>query len=315
MRALVTGSEGFVGGHLRRELEAHGYEVVGLDLRPGRGTLAVNLLDADAVKDAVCAVRPDAVFHLAGQADVAKGWREPRLTMELNVIAAINLLEALRAACPEARAVLVGSADQYGNLGAAGERVSEELTLRPQNPYAVSKKAQEDMARVYARAYGMNVCMTRSFNHGGAGQREGFIIADFAAGIARVERGLASAVRVGNLSAKRSFTHVKDVARAYRLIAERGERGEVYNVGSGTVYSAQEILDRMLAMAVCPIPVERDPGRMRPSDTPVIRCDASKLTARTGWEPAYSIDDILADTLAYYRQTVASQTRKGEEHF
>lgn len=305
MRALITGSAGFVGGYLRRELEAHGYEVVGLDLRAGERTLAVDLLDADAVKDTVCEVRPDAVFHLAGQADVARSWREPRLTVELNVIAAVNLLEALRAACPEARAVLVGSSDQYGDLGAAGERVSETLALRPQSPYAVSKKAQEDMARVYARAYGMNVCMTRSFNHGGAGQHEGFMIADFAAGVARVEKGLASAVRVGNLGAKRDFTHVKDVARAYRLIAERGARGEVYNVGSGTVYSAQEILDRLIAMAACPVPVEQDPGRMRPSDAPVIRCDRSRLTAQTGWEPAYAIDDILADTLAYYRRTVA----------
>lgn len=302
MRALITGSQGFVGRYLRRELEESGYEVVGLDIQPGEGAVQADLLNPEQLAAAVRQAEPDAVFHLAGQADVARSWKIPQKTMEINVLAAVNLMEAVRAFNPSVRMVLVGSSDQYGNLGEAGRMVSESLATHPQTPYAVSKKAQEEMARVYVRAYGMNICMTRSFNHGGAGQRLGFLIPDFASGIVKVERGEAKSLKVGNLTSRRDFTHVKDVARAYRLIGEKGKPGEVYNVGSGVTWSAQEILDKLCAMAVCPIPVEQDPARMRPSDTPVICCDHTKLTTDTGWQPQIPLEDILSDTLREWRE-------------
>lgn len=302
MKALVTGSLGFVGKYLRSELEENGYEVTGLDIREGENTLCVDLLDAEAVLSAVRSVAPDIIIHLAGQADVGASWRIPQKTFEINVLCAVNLMEAVRQTNPAIRMVLVGSSDQYGSLGERGKSVSEMQLTDPQTPYAVSKKAQEDIAKVYAKAYGLNVCMTRSFNHGGAGQREGFLIPDFSAGIVRVEKGQQSCLRVGNLTSKRDFTHVRDIVRAYRLIAEKGQSGEVYNVGSGRAYSAQEILDTLRSMAACPIPVEQDAAKMRPSDTPVICCDHSKLTAHTGWEPQYGMQDILTDTLAYYRE-------------
>ena len=300
MRALVTGSQGFVGGYLRRELEQNGYEVTGIDTHPGTGVVQADLLDGERLINLVKDFAPDAVFHLAGQ--VARSWREPRKTAESNLIAAINLMEAVRRGASAAHVVIVGSSDQYGSLGEAGRSVSEDTPVWPQTPYGVTKLAQEQMAQVYAKAYGLHICMTRSFNHGGAGQREGFLIPDFAAGVARVEKGLAKTVKVGNLDSRRDFTHVRDVVRAYRLLAEKGWPGEIYNVGSGVTYSAQEILDRLCAMASCPIPVEPDPARMRPSDTPVVCCDHSKLTAHTGWEPAISMDEILSDTLEYWRK-------------
>lgn len=301
MRALITGSQGFVGQYLRQELEASGYEVVGLDLQPGQGAVQADLLNPEQINATVKQAKPDAVFHLAGQADVAKSWKIPQKTMEINVIAAVNLMEAVRAFDPSVRMVMVGSSDQYGNLGEAGRLVSEQLETNPQTPYAVSKKAQEEMARVYVRAYGMNICMTRSFNHGGAGQRLGFLIPDFASGIVKVERGEAKSLKVGNLTSRRDFTHVRDVVRAYRMIAEKGKPGEVYNVGSGVTYSAQEILDKLCEMAVCAVPVEQDPARMRPSDTPVICCDHAKLTRDTGWQPQIPLEDILSDTLRCWR--------------
>lgn len=300
-KALVTGSQGFVGYYLRQELERNGYEVTGLDLRAGAGAIVADLLDGAQVHAIIKQVSPDAVFHLAGQASVAKSWSIPQKTMEINVIASINLMEAVRVVSPACRMVLVGSSDQYGNLGAAGSRVTEDLSTNPQTPYAVSKKAQEEMASVYVRAYGMNICMTRSFNHGGAGQRKGFLIPDFASGIVAVERGEVPRLLVGNLTARRDFTHVRDIVRAYRLIAERGRSGEVYNVGSGITYSAQEILDKLCALATCPIPVRQDPGKIRPSDTPVICCDHTKLTRDTGWEPELSMDSIIHEVLDSWR--------------
>ena len=300
-KALITGSQGFVGHYLRRELEANGYAVTGLDRRDEPDTVVADLLNEERIRQVIADLAPDAVFHLAGQASVARSWQVPQKTVEMNVVAAINLMEAVRASVPTCRMVMVGSSDQYGSLGDAGQRVDETMDMHPQTPYAVSKKAQEEMVQVYVRAYGMNICMTRSFNHGGAGQAKGFLIPDFASGVVAVERGEASCLRVGNLTARRDFTHVRDVVRAYRLIAEKGRQGEVYNVGSGTTHSAQEILDLLRSMAKCQIPVEQDTAKMRPSDTPVICCDHSKLTQDTGWQSEESLDTILRETLAYYR--------------
>ena len=198
--------------------------------------------------------------------------------------------------------MLVGSSDEYGNLKEKGQLVSEDTPVQPMTPYAISKIAQEQMGKAYVKAYGMKICMTRSFNHGGAGQKPGFMIPDFCQGIVKVERGEADAVSVGNLTSKRDFTHVKDIVRAYRLIAEKGRPGEVYNVGSGVTYSAGEVLDRLIGMAKVPVPVKQDPARMRPSDTPVICCDNGKLKKDTGWEAEMSLDDILRETLDYYRR-------------
>lgn len=302
MRALITGSQGFVGKYLCAELLVNGYEVVGLDRNPGDNCVQADLLDARQVQAAIEAVQPEVIFHLAGQADVAKSWREPQLTFEINVVGAVNLLETVRNVNPAIRLLLVGSSDEYGNLGEAGRNVTEDIQLKPQTPYAVSKKAQEELAAVYARAYGLNVICTRSFNHGGAGQGLGFMIPDFASGIAKVEKGLADKLLVGNLEARRDFTHVKDVVKAYRLIAESGQCGEVYNVGSGVTYSAGEILTKLCAMAKCEIVVEQDLSKMRPSDTPVICCNNAKLVKDTGWQPDFSIDDILQDTLADWQK-------------
>ncbi len=301
MRALITGSEGFVGRYLRAELTAAGYQVTGLDRTEGPGCVRCDLNDAEVLRETIREIRPEAVFHLAGQADVGKSWKDPAGTFLINTVGAAHLLEALRQEAPEAGVLMVGSADQYGRLGERGLSVREDMETRPQSPYAISKKAQEELGLLYARSYGMRVFATRSFNHGGAGQRQGFMIPDFAAGIVRVERGEEPALRVGNLEARRDFTHVKDVVRAYRLIMERGKSGEIYNVGSGKTWQVREVLDRMRGMASREIPVVPDPSRMRPSDTPVICCDRSKLTRDTGWEPEHSLEEMLRDTLEDFR--------------
>ncbi len=306
-KALITGSEGFVGKYLRQELEENGYEVTGLDLFPGPNTLVADLLDPEQISTIIRNEKPDCVFHLAGQANVGKSWQIPQKTIEINVNAAINLMEAIRQFSPDTSLLLVGSSDQYGNLKEAGVSVSEETPMKPMNPYAISKVAQEQMGRAYAKAYNLKICMTRSFNHCGAGQKSGFIIPDFASGIVKVERGEQDALLVGNLTSRRDFTHVKDIVRAYRLIVEKGQPGETYNVGSGTTYSAQELLDKLLALSAKPVPVRQDPSRMRPSDTPVICCNHSKITKDTGWEPNIPFETMVEEILLYYRKLKAEE--------
>ena len=301
MKALITGSEGFIGTHLSRELEEHGYDVVRCSLAGGEGFTAMNILDPEMVSKVIADTCPDILINMAGQANVGLSWKKPQLTVSLNTIGLINVLEAVRSVNPEMRVIAVGSSDEYGSLEERGANVTEDIPIKPITPYAISKAAQENFAQLYNRAYGMNICMIRLFNLGGPYQGKGYMISDFASGIADVEAGKKEFLSVGNLESARDFTHVRDAAKACRLIAEKGHTGEIYNVSSGTTHTAQEVLDLLLAMANKEIQVKQDPARMRPSDTPVVCGNHDKLTAHTGWIPEYSMEDILKDSLEYWR--------------
>lgn len=308
MKALITGAEGFLGHYLVPELEGNGYETVRCTLPPQEGYTTMDILKPDQVREVIAKEKPDVIFHLAGQSNVGISWKQPALTMETNAVGFINVLDAVREVNPQMRVVAIGSSDEYGNLREAGDNVTEEVAVHPMTPYAASKVAQENIGLLYNRAYRMNICMVRSFNHGAAHQIRGFMLTDFASGIAEIEAGKRDVLKVGNLDSARDFTHAKDAVRAYRLIAEKGRAGEIYNVGSGRPYKAQEILDKMIALAKCEIKVEQDPARMRPSDTPVIRCNHDRLTEDTGWMPELTMDDIVSDVLNDWRARIA----KGE---
>ena len=306
MKALIPGGTGFIGAHLCRELEAHGYEVIRCGRRSTAGQIALDIMDADAVRETVAQTMPDVLINMAGQANVGLSWKAPQQTVALNTIGMINILEAVRELKPSMRVIAIGSSDEYGSLKERGMNVTEDTPINPMTPYAISKEAQEHFAQLYTRAYDMNICMIRQFNLCGAQQARGFMVSDFASGVAAVEAGLSDHLSVGNLRSARDFTHVEDAVRAYRLIAEKGHPGEIYNVCSGKTYTAHEILDKLLALSRCEIRVEQDPARMRPSDTPVICGNHDKLTAHTGWLPERSLDDMLCDTLAYWRVRAAT---------
>ena len=301
MKALITGGAGFIGSHLKRELEENGYRVICCDLREAEGITAMDISSPEAVLELLKKEQPDLLVNLAGQANVGLSWKKPQLTVQLNTVGLINILEAVRAVKPKMRVIAVGSSDEYGSLEERGVNVTEDTPVKPITPYAISKQAQELFARLYVRSYGMDVCMIRLFNLGGAGQAKGYLISDFASGIAEAEAGGKAYLSVGNLESARDFTHVRDACRAIRLIAEKGRTGEVYNICSGTAHTAQEVLDRLLEMAKTEIPVVRDPERMRPSDTPVVCGNHDRLTADTGWEPELGLEQILKDALDYWR--------------
>ncbi|MCL2627426.1 MAG: GDP-mannose 4,6-dehydratase [Oscillospiraceae bacterium] len=300
MKALITGSRGFAGRHLSAELISNNYTVYGIDLHKDENTTAVDILDRQAIRECIKSIKPDVIFHLAAQAEIPLSWKKPQLTFEVNVIGTVNLLEAVREENPACRIVLIGSADQYGVTGIV-KPISETVTLSPKNPYAVSKKAQEEMALLYVKAYGLDICMTRSFNHCGPGQSLGFIASDICSGIVAIEQGKAEDLKVGNLEAIRDFTDVRDIVKAYRLIGEKGVSGEVYNVGSGIGIKIQEVLNTLINMVECEIVVTADKDRMRISDTPVVVCDNTKLAKHTGWSPVIPIEATLREALEYYR--------------
>lgn len=304
MRALITGSAGFIGNHLAKELEDNGYETVRSDLKSAENTVSMDITDPAMVLKVLEEYRPDLIINMAGQANVGLSWKKPQLTVQLNTIGLINILEAAKTVNPSMRVIAVGSSDEYGSLEERGADVTEDTPVKPITPYAISKQAQELFAKLYNRAYGMDVCMIRLFNLGGPGQPKGYMISDFASGIAEAEAGKKEYISVGNLESARDFTHVKDAVRAVRMIAENGHTGEVYNIASGTTHTAREVLDKLKSMADKEIRVVQDPARMRPSDTPVVCGNHDKLTDHTGWSTEYTLNEILEDTLNYWREQV-----------
>lgn len=309
MRAVVTGGLGFVGQHLVAHLLECGDEVVTLDRS---GDRAVDITDAAAVAAAVAEAAPHAVYHLAGWADVGGSWAHPRTVLRVNAEGTLNVLDACRAA-GVSRVLSVSSADVYGLVTEAELPLTERSPLRPTSPYAASKVAADALAQQAFLGHDLGVVRVRPFNHLGPGQAEAFVAPALAARIARAERAGGGQVAVGNLSARRDFTDVRDVVRAYRLLMESGEPGEVYNVCSGVAVAVQDLADRLVAMSTESVDLVQDPDLVRPVDLPVLRGDASKLTAATGWTPEIPLEQTLADLLDDMRSRVASEATPQEQ--
>lgn len=292
MLAYVTGSLGFVGRWLCEHLAACGDEVVGVDAE-------VDVTGADAVRESMCATSPDVVYHLAGLAHVGRSWEDPLTTFTVNALGTLNVLEAAARCSPVPRVIVVSSAEVYGAAGSAP--VSEEAALRPVSPYAASKAAAELIALEEHLGRGVPAITVRPFNHVGPGQSPDFVVAALARRIVAAEREGGAEVAVGNLDAERDFTDVRDVVRAYRLLAEHGTPGETYNVASGRSTTVREVAERLAGLAIHPIKLVKDPALVRPVDVPVFLGDAGKLAAATGWRPQVPLEDTLVDVLEYWR--------------
>lgn len=306
MRALVTGGLGFVGSHLIAHLESCGDEVVTID---HHGPRPVDITDPVAVDAAVAKARPDAVYHLAGWADVGGSWSHPVTVLRVNAEGTLNVLEACRAAGVH-RVLAVASADVYGEVTEDELPLTEESPLRPTSPYAASKVAADALAQQAFLGHGLGVIRVRPFNHLGPGQSEKFVAPAIAARIARAELAGGGDVPIGNLTARRDVTDVRDVVRAYRLLIAHGASGQVYNVASGRDVSIQSLADELVALARHPVRLVPDASLLRPVDLPVLRGDASRLEAATGWRPEISIEQTLADLLDDMRARVRATPDK-----
>lgn len=311
MKALIIGGAGFVGGYLIKELADSGWDVHATCLENEKiskkcSVHTLNILERDAVKLLLDEIDPDVVYHLAAQSSVSVSWKKPQLTAEINVIGTINVLEAVRDFQKKnIRLILIGSGEEYGFIRDGACPLSEEEKLNPGNIYAATKACQGMLGEIYARAYKMDIIMVRAFNHSGPRQAPMFVISDFCRQIAVIEKGESPAeMMVGNLSAKRDFTDVRDVVRAYRLLAEKGVSGRVYNVGRGKAVEIQFILDTALGFSKLPIKVRKDPARMRASDIPLIEPDVSRIADDTDWKAEISMEQTIEDTLNYWRENL-----------
>ena len=300
MKVAVTGARGFVGPHLVKHLEACGDDVLPLDRN---GPDPFDVTDAGMVHSRLTDARADVVYHLAALSHVGESWKSPAASFRVNAEGTLNVLRA----CTElgvARVIVVLSSEEYGRVKEAELPLTEESALRPVTPYGAAKAAADVLAHQAFLGDELGAIRVRPFSHTGPGQSERFVVPALAARIARAERDGVAEIPVGSLSAVRDLTDVRDVVRAYRLLAERGRPGDVYNVCSGTGVSVQEIADHLLARATRPIRLVTDPDLGRPVEVPRLVGSSLRLREATGWAPEIPLEQTLGDVLADARASI-----------
>jgi GDP-4-dehydro-6-deoxy-D-mannose reductase len=305
MRYLITGCYGFVGGYLVRHLRARDVTIVALDRQPApAGFPAVDtshqldLGDVEAVAAVLAAARPDRIIHLASFSSVGFSWHDPVQSFANNTNIFLSLLEAVRRHAPNARVLSVGSSEEYGVVEQLP--LVETAALRPLSPYAVARVAQEHLGEVYTRGFGLDIVATRSFNHVGAGQSPQFVVSALGKQFAELARGRRATLEVGTTSVVRDFLDVRDVCTAYTGLLERGARGEVYNICSGTGTSIAGVIAMFAAIAGIAPRVETDPARVRPVENEQVIGSHAKLTAAIGWRPTIALADALRAIYDYW---------------
>jgi GDP-4-dehydro-6-deoxy-D-mannose reductase len=313
-RVLVTGVTGFAGSHLVDYMLSRGdCEIFGIQRWRSRTEniehffdritlLECDLRDASSTRDTLERVRPNWIFHLAAQSFVPTSWSAPSESLTTNILGQVNLFEAVRRLGLECRIQLACSSEEYGMVYPSEIPIRETNPLRPLSPYAVSKVTQDMLGYQYWMSWKVDSVRTRAFNHEGPRRGPVFVASDFAKQIADIERGRKPpVVQVGNLEAKRDFSDVRDIVRAYWLALEKGAPGEVYNIATGRAWTIREVLDLLLSMTDRKIEVLQDPARLRPSDVPLLLGDASKFVKATGWQPSIPFEQTLRDMLDYWR--------------
>lgn len=316
MKVFITGITGFAGSHLaefclNKEAEVYGtirWRSIRENIEHIEDKLRLiecDLRDSTSVKKALAESKPDFIFHLAAQSFVPTSWHAPAETLFTNILSQVNIFEAVRELGINPRIHLACSSEEYGLVRENEIPIKEDSPLRPLSPYAVSKVTQDMLGYQYFMSYGMDIVRTRAFNHTGPRRGHVFVTSNFSKQIAEIEKGKKEPViYVGNLNAKRDFSDVRDVVRAYWLSLEKGKKGEVYNIASGKAYTIKEMLGLVLSMSKVNVRTERDPSRMRPSDVDLLVGDASKIKKATGWKPEISFEKTLEDLLNYWRERV-----------
>lgn len=310
-KGLVIGAAGFVGSYLIDEMCACGIEAYATKLphetleKDNAIVYDLDIMDKNAIASLLFEIRPDYIFHLAAQSSVGLAWKNPGLTIDVNIKGSVNVMDALRELFYKPRVLLIGSGEEYGHICPGETPITEENSLRPGNIYAATKVCQNMIGSIYSKAYDLELMMVRAFNHIGPGQAPMFVVSDFCKQVAEIEKGLREPLmKVGNLAAKRDFTDVRDVVKAYVKLVQTGVPGETYNVGSGNAKAIQEILDLIVSMSEADIKVEIDPNKLRPVDVPIIEADITKIRELTGWQPQISLEQTIQETLDYWRAHV-----------
>lgn len=319
-KVLITGITGFAGSHLmdyilnNTDYEVYGIKRLNSNLRNINHALDkiilydADLLDETSLVKVLSKVMPDQIYHLGALSWVTPSWDMPAIYMQTNAIGTINLFEAMRVTNCKARVLTSATPEEFGDVPKELIPITEETRLKPINPYAASKAAQDMVCITYQASYNFDIVRTRAFNHEGPRRYIHGAIASFAFQIAKIENGMQEPViKVGNLSATRNFTDVRDTVRAYFLAMEKGISGELYLIGTEQIYTMKAVLDMLISKSSksTEINVEVDPERVRPTELMTFIGDYSKFKAITGWEMQYSLDETLEEVLNYWRDFVS----------
>ncbi len=312
MRALVIGGAGFVGGYLIDHLLVDcKWTVAATKMEAetiNKNNISIynlDIMDKSSIITLLKEFRPDYIFHLAAQSSVALSWKNPSLTIDINIKGSVNVLDAVRELDYKPRILLIGSGEEYGHILPNESPINEKNHLKPGNIYAATKVCQNMMGKIYSDAYQMDIIMVRAFNHIGPKQSPIFVVADFCKQVAEIEKGIKEPViKVGNLDAKRDFTDVRDVVQAYSLLIQKGESGETYNVGSGQSIAIKDVLNLIISHSITKIKVEIDNDKLRPIDIPVIESNIDKLQTVTQWSPIHTLESTIKNTLDYWRSYI-----------
>lgn len=316
---LITGVSGFVGSHLAEYLvKKHSMRVIGLARRRGRvdnledaGLFSCDsfqlemgdVTDPYSVEGIIIKHKPSIIFHLAAQSFVPLSWKQPLETFRTNVEGTINVLEAVRKHVPDATVQIAGSSEEYGLVYPSEAPVPETNPLRPMSPYGVSKVAADYLGYQYHLSYGLNVVRTRAFNHTGPRRGEEFVVSSFCQQALKVKAEVQKEISVGNLSALRDFTDVRDMVRAYYLAATSELDSGPWNIATGKARTIRSVLELIIAktglFSDC---IVEDESRMRPSDVPILRGDSTKFRVATGWAPKIPFEETVEDTLEWWRK-------------
>jgi GDP-4-dehydro-6-deoxy-D-mannose reductase len=318
VRNLVTGINGFAASHLADYLISRGEEVFGLARHPEKNenvrhlgervkTLPCDIRNASDVRQVLETVRPERIYHLASVTFVPAVAQDWNASFDTIFFGTGNLLEAVKQLKLQARVLWVGSSEEYGVPPLEEYPLKESRNLTPVSLYGVAKASADVLADSYVRRDQLDVVRVRPFNHIGPRQESRFASSSFARQIAQIEAGADPVIKVGNLSARKDFTDVRDTVRAYHSIMEKGAAGEVYNVCTGKSLSVKAILEGLVSQASIPISVEVDPERYRPEPPVNYYGDHTFLAHRTGWHPEIPIQTTLRDILDYWRQQVAGK--------
>ncbi len=312
-KVLITGATGFVGHHLvnflsdRKDLQIFGTSLS----KPEQANKEmdihkVDLSDYGSVVKLVDNIKPDYVYHLAALTSTADSFNNPTPVVVGNIEIQMNLLNALKNLnLTNSRILVVSSGEVYGVVDKSDLPIDEDTPLRPCTPYAVSKLAQDFLGLQYYLSYRLQIIRVRAFNHTGPNQPPAFAIPAFARQIAQIEKGQQEpVVKVGDLSAKKDFSDVRDIVEGYSKIMEMGDAGDVYNIGSGKSYKIKDLLDILLSLSDKKIEIVEDPSKLRPTKVGEVYCDYTKLNKKTEWAPKISIEKTLKDTLDYWRSVV-----------
>ncbi len=318
MKYLITGATGFVAGYLipliqqiEPSAQILGVSRQALTLSQAKSVnfthQCLDLNQLHKLKELISDYHPDFIIHLASDSSVRYSWEEPITSFQNNTNIFLHLLESVRQCHISCRILSVGSSEQYGVVSANDVPLREDHRLNPVSPYAVARVAQEMLSKVYVAGYGLDIVMTRSFNHFGPGQSEKFVLSSFAKQLAMKKiKQDHSSIHVGDLSVIRDFSDVRDVVQAYYLLLQRGHSGEVFNVCSGRGSSLQEILHLMMECCGLSCNIDVSPELLRPVDNPIIIGNDSKIKRDIGWCPVYELEQSIRDLYAFWEDSLVS---------